>query len=86
MEGHINVGVTPRQPYKVIEVEMEDYEAVDRSSQADDSDMIEEAAAIPYPSYGEINYVRRLDGDEHFWMQQITPRAGGDSMMGDYDV
>jgi len=41
---------------------------------------------MPQPIFEKINYERLLEGEEHFWMQQIAPRAGGDSMMGDYDI
>jgi hypothetical protein len=27
-----------------------------------------------------------MDGEDVFWMQQTTPRAGGDSHMGQYDM
>ena len=27
-----------------------------------------------------------MDGDDLFWMQQVSPRAGGDSHMGQYDM
>jgi hypothetical protein len=47
--------------------------------------VIEEAAELPQSVSGQINYFRRMDGDEQYWLQQITPRAGGDSIMGQHD-
>jgi len=41
---------------------------------------------MPEPSCGKIDYFRQLDGDEDFWMQQLTARAGGDSMLGLNDI
>ena len=65
---------------------MEDYEGVDPKSEGDDHEQIEETAAMPQPAQGQINYYRQLDGEADFWMQQVTPRAGGDSMIGLHDI
>jgi len=37
------------------------------------------------PAFGEMNYFRNINGDEEYWLQQVTPRAGGDSIMGQHD-
>ena len=80
-----SAGGMSRRPYRDIEGEMEDYEQVDEMSAEDSDQIVDETAALPLPQNGEIDYFRQMDGEEHFWMQQITPRAGGDSMMGEYD-
>lgn len=66
---------------------MEEYQGADPKSEEDDGrPFFEETAAMPEPSCGKIDYFRQLDGDEDFWMQQLTARAGGDSMLGLNDI
>lgn len=43
---------------------MEDYDPVDEAEVKDEDSVIEEAADLPQPVAGQINYFRRLDGDE----------------------
>ena len=46
-----------------------------------------DTAELPLrPAFGEIDYYRNIEGEDQHWMQQITPRQGGDSMLGQHDV
>jgi len=57
-----------KKAYKDIEGEMEDYDPVDEADQNDEDSVIEDGASIPQPVSGQINYFRRLDGDEQYWL------------------
>ncbi len=76
-----------RRPYRDIEGEMEDYAQCDEDEFEEDSEgEVMELPALPRPAFAQINYFRQMDGDAQFWMQQVSPRAGGDSHMGQYDM
>ena len=78
-----------RKSYKDIEGEMEDYEPVEEENSEDEEsipDIIEHVQLPVKPAFGEIDYYRQMQGDEEDWMQQLTPRAGGDSIMGQHDM
>ena len=78
-----------RRNFKDFEGEMDDYEPVEeeKSDEGSDSlpDIVETAQLPVKPGYGEIDYFRQMDGEDQHWMQQITPRAGGDSLLGQED-
>ena len=71
---------------------MEDYEPVEEEKEEDELEEskdleseteIADIAQLPLkPAFGEIDYYRDIEGEDYQWMQQITPRQGGDSMMG----
>ena len=48
---------------------MEDYDPVDEAQQDEEDSVIEDGAELPQPVAGQINYFRRLDGDEQYWLQ-----------------
>jgi len=61
--------------YKDVEAEMEDYEPVEESNNETEPAEIMEGPPIPKnPAYGELDYQRQLEGEEQFFMQQVTPR------------
>ena len=35
-------------------------------------------------AFGQIDYYRFNEGEKEQWMQQITPRGGGDSILGQH--
>ena len=81
--------IMARKSYKDIEGEMEDYEPVEEENSEDEEsipDVIEHVQLPVKPAFGEIDYYRQMQGDEEDWMQQLTPRAGGDSIMGQHDI
>ena len=81
--------VMARKSYKDIEGEMEDYEAVEEENSEDEEsipDVVEHVQLPVKPAFGELDYYRQMQGEEEDWMQQLTPRAGGDSIMGQHDV
>ena len=54
---------------------MEDYEPVEESNNETEPAEIMEGPPIPKnPAYGELDYQRQLEGEEQFFMQQVTPR------------
>ena len=69
---------------------MEDYEPVEEENSEDAESSIAEvvdSAQLPVkPAFGQIDYYRHMEGEAQHWMQQITPRAGGDSMLGQHDM
>ena len=69
---------------------MEDYEPVEEENSEDAqssiADVVDSAQLPVLPAHGQIDYYRHIEGDEQHWMQQITPRAGGDSMLGQHDM
>lgn len=69
---------------------MEDYEPVEEENSEDAESSVAEvvdAAQLPVlPANGQIDYYRHIEGEQQHWMQQITPRAGGDSMLGQHDM
>ena len=44
--------------------------------------MIIELPELPLPAVGQIKYNRDKNGEEEFYMKQLTARAGGDSIIG----
>ena len=78
-----------RKNFRDFEGEMEDYEPVEEeNSDAEQSvaDVVDSAQLPVKPAFGQIDYYRQVNGDDQHWMQQITPRAGGDSMLGQHDL
>ena len=78
-----------RKSYKDIEGEMEDYEPVEEERSEDEEsipDVVEHVQLPVKPAFGELDYYRQMQGEEEDWMQQLTPRQGGDSIMGQHDV
>lgn len=69
---------------------MEDYEPVEEENSEDAessiADVVDSAQLPVKPAFGQIDYFRHMEGDDQHWMQQITPRAGGDSMLGQHDL
>jgi hypothetical protein len=81
--------VLSRKSYKDIEGEMEDYEPVEEENSEDEESIpdVAECVQLPVlPAYGEIEYYKQRFGEEEDWVQQLTPRAGGDSIMGQHDM
>lgn len=67
-----------KKDYRNIEDEM-DY------VQPQPEDQIKNAAAIPMPVYGQVNYNKQNnDGKGLIWIRKVSPRAGGDSIMDQY--
>ena len=79
-----------RKNFRDFEGEMEDYEPVEEENSEDAESSVAEivdGAQLPVkPAHGQIDYFRQIEGDDQHWMQQITPRAGGDSMLGQHDM
>ena len=71
-----------RRPYKDIEGEMDDYERINEVSHEETEEDELEVESMPEPAYGQINYFKQKDGDEQFYMKQVDPTAGGDSLLG----
>ena len=85
--------VINRRNFRDFEGEMEDYEAVAEANSDDEGDSDEAPCVDTFvdrmmskPAYGEIDYYRQMNGEDQHWLQQITPRAGGDSMLGQHDM
>jgi hypothetical protein len=75
-----------RRDYKDIEgEEMEDYDPVaDNNSLQDESqenDVID-PIVLPIPAFGSVGSVKNDRDSTVKWLRQITPRAGGDSVIG----
>ena len=86
-----------KKSFRNFESEMEDYDPVEEEKEEDEveeskdnetgSEEIMDTAELPLrPAFGEIDYYRNVEGEDQHWMQQITPRQGGDSMLGQHDV
>ena len=60
---------------------MEDYDQIDEE-QASDEQEITEGAEIPQPILGQVDYSRSDEGSEVAYVKPLTPRAGGDSIIG----
>lgn len=41
---------------------------------------------MPLPVFGQVNYDREASGEAESFIHQVTPRAGGDSFVGDHDL
>ena len=61
---------------------------VDQSAESELSynDVADSAKLPQRPAFGEIDYYRHIEGENQQWMQQLTPRQGGDSMLGQHDI
>ena len=79
-----------RKNFRDFEGEMEDYEPVEEENSEDAQSSIAEivdGAQLPVKvAFGQIDYYRHMEGEDQQWLQQITPRAGGDSMLGQHDM
>lgn len=63
---------------------MDDYEPVEEAdSNEEEEPSVRDMVQVPVePAKGQIDYYRTVEESAQ-WMQQITPRAGGVSMLGD---
>ena len=82
-----------KRNFRDFEGEMEDYEPVAEENSRDEDSSDEASVVDPYidkmigkPAFGEIDYYRQMNGEDEHWMQQVTPRAGDDSVHGERDL
>jgi phage repressor protein C with HTH and peptisase S24 domain len=89
-KGRVRAEAANKRNFRNFEGEMEEYEPVAEENSQDeegsDGERLCEDTFVDRmhgkPAFGEIDYYRQVVGEEEQWMQQITPRAGGDSMLG----
>lgn len=59
---------------------MADYDAIDEANAEDEFETID-LPDLPLPVFGLVNYNRQQSDEGIQWIKQITPRAGGDSII-----
>lgn len=75
-----------KRNYRDIEgEEMEDYDAIDEEQASDEQD-VEEGAEMPQPIAGQVDYSRSDEASDIQYLKPVTPRAGGDSIIGRSDI